>query len=80
MSKSKSRLLPDDCYDFFVRDGRDGETRGPFGDAGRAREIWLLLRASVESYKRPCFTIEWRVNERKTLRLLMSKKKGAGRT
>lgn len=24
---SKRRLLPECCYDFWVRDGRDGETR-----------------------------------------------------
>lgn len=67
---SRKRLLPEAAYDFWVRDGRDGEERSrrhSLADALSDQRAW---RATIRKWQRCCITVEWAVNERKVLRLL----------
>ena len=67
---AKCRLLPEAAYDFFTRDGRDGEEGERRDTMAEAREDARKLRAAMPSYKRPAIEVWWRINERKVLRLL----------
>lgn len=64
------RILPEAAYDFWARDGRDGEvgwTRDTLAAAKADVKDW---RAKLKSWQRPCIELVWSVNERKVLRLL----------
>jgi len=66
------RLLPEAAYDFWVCDGRDGETtprRDTIAEARKDRARFIRAQV-VPAYMRCCFTVEWCVNERKVLCLL----------
>lgn len=69
---AKRRLLPEAAYDFWVRDGRDGETstrRDTLAEAQADAKRW---RKTVDPWRRSVFEIRWAVNETKVLRLLRS--------
>jgi len=66
--------LPEAAYDFWARDGRDGE-ESPKRDTlaeGNAEVKYMADRFSAhgKTWVRACITLEWAVNERKVLRLL----------
>lgn len=60
------RKLPEEFYDFFVHDGRDGEEWGPFDTLARARVEARARRKPLESYTRCVITIRWSLSEEKT--------------
>jgi hypothetical protein len=63
------RLLPEAAYDFWARDGRDGEEgprRESIAAARSDKATWPVRHA----YQRSAITVEWAVNERKVLALL----------
>jgi hypothetical protein len=66
----KTRLLPESAYDWHVRDGRDGETWGPYGTKREALDKRRFLRAYAEPVVRPVFEITSTINERKVLKLI----------
>ncbi len=62
--------LPDQLYDFFARDSRDGERRGPFDtkhQALAARDEW---RTSLELWIRCCIHVTKRLSKAKIARAL----------
>jgi hypothetical protein len=65
--KSKPRPLPDQCYDFFVRDSRDGEKWGPYDTPTSAKKQQEWLRAYVEPHMRCVYYVTFNVNEQKVL-------------
>ena len=66
----RRRKLPEECYDFWVEDGRDGEESRVFPtyfEAAHKRSEW---RAKLPTYERLVIQVRWQVNEEKVLKLL----------
>lgn len=64
------RLLPEAAYDFWAHDARDGENRPKRDTMAEAQLEVREWRKALDPWKRSCIYVEWRVNERKVLRLL----------
>lgn len=72
---AKRRLLPEAAYDFWARDGRDGEEGRRRDSLAFARRDARRWKATIlDSWRRCVITVEWAVNERKVLRLLAARK------
>lgn len=69
MGKRK-RSLPESAYDFWVRDGRDGEVTPRRDTLAEARSDLAIVRHGEDSWSRCCWEIKWEVNERKVKRML----------
>lgn len=73
------RLLPEAAYDFWAYDCRDGEKRpkrDTFAEALAEVKHW---RKALDSWKRSCIYVDWKINEKKVLRLLAESNGGKQR-
>ena len=69
----KRRTLPESAYDFYARDGRDGELGKTRDTLAEAQADARAMRAPLTSYQRPAIEVCWRVNERKVMRMLVER-------
>ncbi len=72
---SRRRILPEAAYDFWARDGRDGERSHVCDTLRDARAVTKEWRATLDAWNRCVITVGWEVSERKVLRLLRTNRK-----
>ena len=68
------RILPEAAYDFYARDGRDGETGPMRSTIHAARKDAREMRGNLPSYSRCVIEVIWCVNETKVLKLLQRRR------
>lgn len=61
---------PEHLYDWFARDGRDGEEVGPFDTRAEARKARNDRGAKLDWWMRCCWTVVKRLSEKKIARAL----------
>jgi hypothetical protein len=65
MTRVGKHKLPESIYDFYAKDSRDGEARGPFHTRARARKAAQEWRHTLNSWQRCCISVYHELSERK---------------